>query len=493
MSKNHKRRKDINPLLPFTYVDQMRIICPVDKKKPLGIVATNPQRRDDSGGRAPEPPELPFYARAPAGATERDRSVDTREAKAIELADRGRVIRNGDRWLVFSLNSSERYEVTLKPLSCTCANFETTHEACKHALAARISLSREDCDFRTEAKPEHPPVAWPRPTYKQDWPNYDLAQQQEKAEFRRLLADLCSNLPEPASQKGTRGGKPPARLSDTIFATLYKIYSGMSGRRFATDLREAQEQGYVSQALSHSKIAKCLEDKETTAILINLIEVSALPFAAIEDEFAVDSSGFSSCKFDRWYDEKWGRMMSKHSWVKAHAMCGTTTHVVTSVIITDKNSNDSPHFPPLIRATAKSFTIRQASADKAYSGNENYQAVADCGGTAYIAFRANATGGVGGIYEHMYHQFCLKKDEYLHHYHRRSNVESLFSAVKRLFGDAVRSKNDTAMKNEVLGKLLAFNITLLVHAIYELGLEPKLGSNSSRDDSPAILPFVRRA
>ena len=107
----------------------------------------------------------------------------------------------------------------------------------------------------------------------------------------------------------------------------------------------------------------------------------------------------------------------------------------------------------------------------------------------YIAFKSNATGGVGGIYERMYHLFCLKKDEYLHHYHRRSNVESLFSAVKRLFGDSVRSKNDTAMKNEVLGKLLAYNITLLVHAIYELDVEP--GLRGEQIELPRILPLVR--
>jgi len=35
--------------------------------------------------------------------------MDTREAKAIELADRGRVVRQDSGWLVFSLNSLNRY------------------------------------------------------------------------------------------------------------------------------------------------------------------------------------------------------------------------------------------------------------------------------------------------------------------------------------------------------------------------------------------------
>ena len=36
------------------------------------------------------------------------------------------------------------------------------------------------------------------------------------------------------------------------------------------------------------------------------------------------------------------------------------------------------------------------------------------------------------------------------HYHKRSNVESTFSMMKRKFGDALRSKTDVAMVDEKL-------------------------------------------
>jgi transposase len=255
-------------------------------------------------------------------------------------------------------------------------------------------------------------------------------------------------------------------------------------------LQEAQERGFVSQTVHHSTIARCLEDEETTPLLIRLIEVSALPFKGLETEFAVDSSGFSSCKFDRWYSVKWGRVLSKHSWCKVHAIVGTRTLAVTGVIVDSKDSADAPQFSPLVKTTAKNFTIRQVTGDKAYASAENFEVVEECGGMPYIAFKASATGAVGGVYERMYHLFCLNKEDYLHHYHRRSNIEALFSAVKRLFGDPVRSKSETAMKNEVLGKLLAYNITLLVHAIYELRLEPSFGEGVS-EDGPVILSLVR--
>ncbi len=62
---------------------------------------------------------------------------------------------------------------------------------------------------------------------------------------------------------------------------------------------------------------------------------------------------------------------------------------------------------------------------------------------------------------------------FLSHYHRRSNVESTFSAIKRKFGAGVRSKLPAAQFNEVLLKCLCFNLSMLVHSIHELGIEPK--------------------
>ena len=55
-------------------------------------------------------------------------------------------------------------------------------------------------------------------------------------------------------------------------------------------------------------------------------------------------------------------------------------------------------------------------------------------------------------YKTMYHYFMFRRDEFVAHYHRRSNIESTFSMVNRKFGDFLRSKTDTAMTNEALCK-----------------------------------------
>ena len=73
----------------------------------------------------------------------------------------------------------------------------------------------------------------------------------------------------------------------------------------------------------------------------------------------------------------------------------------------------------------------------------------------------------------MFHYFSFRRDDFLQHYHKRNNVESTFSMVKAKFRDHVRSKTDTAMKNEILCKFLAHNICCLISAMYELNIEPE--------------------
>ena len=65
-----------------------------------------------------------------------------------------------------------------------------------------------------------------------------------------------------------------------------------------------------------------------------------------------------------------------------------------------------------------------------------------------------------------------KREEYIHHYHKRSNIETAYSMIKGKFGSHSRSKSDTGQINEALCKVLAHNICVLRQATHELGIEP---------------------
>ena len=107
--------------------------------------------------------------------------------------------------------------------------------------------------------------------------------------------------------------------------------------------------------------------------------------------------------------------------------------------------------------------------------------ITELGGTPFIAPKSNTTGAVGGLFERMYHYYQFRREDFLRHYHKRSNVESVFSAVKRKFGDHVRSRNDVAMVNEVLCKFLLNNLCCVILSQIELGIEAEFWPKNRGD------------
>jgi transposase len=394
--------------------------------------------------------------------------MDFRQLKGLEIAARQKITFDAGTWLVPSQSSVGKvYRVTLgEPPGCECDDFLLHRQPCKHVLAAQLVCARENGGKAPELVADAVPV---RPKYPQNWPLYNKSQQTEKYRFRVLLFDLCAGLPEPVR---TGPGRRPARLADMVFACALKVFTTLSSRRFACDLADAHKRNYLSHLMNSVAVCSYLENDLLTPVLRELIGRSSLPLRAIETDFAPDSSGFSTSRFGRWYDKKYGIERSKQEWVKAHIMTGVKTNVVTAVEIHDKNAADSPQFKPLLKATAANFTVKEVSADKAYSSLENIEAVEELGAFPAIAFKVNATGGVGGAFARLFYYYNFHREEFLKTYHKRSNVESTFSMVKAKFGDAVRSKTETAMRNEVLCKLLCHNICCVILSQIELGIEP---------------------
>ena len=111
-----------------------------------------------------------------------------------------------------------------------------------------------------------------------------------------LLSELCMDAKVPVR---SRNGRP----------------------RIMTDLREAQAKGFILKTPHFNTIFNYLEDKHHTPILRELITRSSFLLNAVETDFALDSSGFSTSRFVRWFDHKYGVACQEHDWVKVHLMC----------------------------------------------------------------------------------------------------------------------------------------------------------------------------
>jgi transposase len=397
--------------------------------------------------------------------------MDLREQRGMELAATRTIEQKAGIWIVPSQAGKGSYRVHLMPkiASCTCPDHETRGMDCKHIFAARFVMRREqNADGSTTVTESITLTATKRTTYPQNWSAYNEAQTQEQDKFQTLLADLCSGL----VTVQPKSGRPRLPMSDAVFSVAFKVYSTMSQRRFMSDLREAHSRGFISKVPHFNSISNYLENPDLTPILFDLITKSSLPLKSVETDFAVDSSGFTTCRYTRWFDHKYGQVRQQHDWVKCHLICGVKTNIVTAVEILGRNTNDSIVLPALVENTAKNFKIAEVSADKGYASRSNADMVASVGAVPFISFASHHRGNGGGTWEKMYHYFSFRRTDFLAHYHKRSNVESTFSMMKRKFGDGLRSKTDVAMVNESLCKILCHNLVVLIHEMFELGIDP---------------------
>jgi len=196
-------------------------------------------------------------------------------------------------------------------------------------------------------------------------------------------------------------------IHETLFCAIQKVYSQLSSRRAFSLFQNATERGQIDHAPHFNAPSKLFNNAEMTSIHHKLVMLSALPVAGLESDFSVDSAGFRTTTFSAYNGEKHGQK-KEHQWLKAHLCAGAKTNVVAAV--------------------AK----------------------------AYIPYKKNATGRAGGsaLWKKMYHYFRLNRDEFMDHYHKRSNIEATNAAMKCKFGETLKSKNPVAQVNELLAKMV---------------------------------------
>ena len=391
----------------------------------------------------------------------------SREERGKLLAKSTRIVKTPQGWRVTSQsNTSRQYIVKLlrdRPV-CSCPDCELRHKKCKHIYAVEFYIKQE---INQEGKLTQ--TKGVKISYSQDWKAYDNAQTNEKLMFLKLLRELSDFIEQPEY----KFGRPNLPISDMIFGSALKVYSTFSLRRFMSDMKIAKEMNLIDNVPSFMTISNYMSEEKVTGILKNLISISASPLREVETDFAVDSSGFSTSRFGRWFDYKYGRERTQRIWLKAHLISGVKTNIVTGVEVTEGEVNDSPSLPRLVEETAKTFRVGEVSGDKAYSSRLNLQAIENVGAVPFIPFKKNVSGkrAKSSAWKKMYHYFIYKHDEFLEHYHKRSNAETCFHMIKTKFKDNLRSKGKTAQINELLLKVLCHNICVIIQEVSELGIK----------------------
>ncbi len=397
---------------------------------------------------------------------------EQRMARGKEIASHPETIEKigADEWSVPSQTGFGRYRVWFVGdlPRCTCLDFDGRGQPCKH-IYATLDLRLKEAGQSLSA-----PAKKARKQYPQH-PTYNKAQTEEMRLVDVLLHDLLSEVPDFPRVEG-KAGRPPLHFQDELYCSILKVYSGLSGARARGVYENVHDRGLLGHVPSYAVASNLLTREEATPVLYSLLRLTALPLASLEDGGAIspDSTGMQTTQFGGWREEKHGEKREKR-WLKVHAIVGTKTHVVIDARILESNSADSPQFEPLVRGALDSgFRPATVPADKGYLSRDNYSFAESLGLQALIPFKSNSIGEAQGspAWRKAFHLFQADRDGFDRRYHLRSNVEAVFSAIKRKFGENIRSRTKVAQVNEVLAKLICYNLTVVVHEMFESGIAP---------------------
>ncbi|MDD5417206.1 MAG: transposase [Candidatus Aenigmarchaeota archaeon] len=324
--------------------------------------------------------------------------------------------------------------------------------------------------LKEKAKPK------PKKSYSQDWSSYNAYQTQEKIMFMKILNSAVNELQ--IEYKYCGNGRPNYALDDMIKICCIKVFNGFSQRRTMYEINVAHALGFIHAVPHYNSIGNYFNDAEVTEWLQKLYKLIATPLVSVESNFATDATGFSLP-----HKEKWASLVRKHvrmrDYKKLHIVCGVLTNVITSATVTEGTRNDTTQFETLVKSTSSYFKIREMYADGGYLSRKNCEIIKSVGGSPYIMPRKNTRLGTlqnkgTTAWRDMLKVWKNNEELFREHYHKRSNVESTFSMMKRKFLPYVRSKNSKSQENEILCKVVVHNISVLVNSVFELGVETKL-------------------
>ncbi|MEW6593222.1 MAG: transposase [Candidatus Hadarchaeota archaeon] len=317
-----------------------------------------------------------------------------------------------------------------------------------------------------------------RKRYPRDEPLYNLIQENEVMLFFRYLP-LAAWWVAGDKSLWTGMGRPPKNLYDIIVCLAVRKYFNFSLRRGMGLLRLFRALGVIDAKIPCFKtLDNYQRDRRIEPYLDELVKLVTDPLKCIEHFFATDTTGTATTCYSSWFDIRTRKEGNKRDHIMAHVTVGTR---LKAAVALDARTDRGAHNEVLrehIKEVAKSFEVREWSADRAYLSRDNCNAVAAVGAEPWIKLKSNTTAKTKGSppWRRMVQEFRRNPEVAERKYHRRSAVESAISAKKRKFGSFVRAREDASKENEETLSWLGYNFSVLCRGVHEFGLKPGFAS-----------------
>ena len=174
---------------------------------------------------------------------------------------------------------------------------------------------------------------------------------------------------------------------------------------------------------------------------------------------AIDSTGIKVTNRGDWMRHKWQK--HRKGFLKIHVGVDVESKQILAVKITDEHYHDSRSLKYLVRESARHGTVTKLLGDGAYDSREIFSYLDGKEILPAIKVRRNSIPKARGCYSRKqavisqmadYKRWCASVS-----YGSRWIVESVFSSIKSMFGEEVRSRNKCNMIQEMMLKISLYN------------------------------------
>jgi uncharacterized protein YneR/transposase len=222
----------------------------------------------------------------------------------------------------------------------------------------------------------------------------------------------------------------------------------------------------IAQGHAKGKVPS-IPDYTTISRRINKLDIKIKDnkYWEFQDDYliiAIDSTGIKVTNRGQWLRDKWN---IRKGYLKIHVAVDIKSKKIISMKVTDEHIHDSKALPELVEDIIKSneiSSIGKLFADGAYDGNDIFRCLADNGILPCIKVRKTAKVKLKTSHILRNLSVISQKNDLQGwkdsvSYGKRWIVETVFSSIKRTFGEYVYSVKFENMVKEMMLKASLYN------------------------------------
>ena len=205
---------------------------------------------------------------------------------------------------------------------------------------------------------------------------------------------------------------------------------------------------------------------------INKLNIDIKKRDKTDDDYiivSIDSTGIKVTNRGQWMAEKWN-VRNKKGYLKIHVAVDIKTKEILALEVTDEKVHDGRMLKKLVNHVLKTIPdgkknkkIESVLADGAHDTNRNFRYLEQKGITPGIKVRKNSIISARNNWLRNREVMLQTKDDLLkwkkkRKYGHRWIVETVFSTIKRTFGEYVSATKFQNMINEMMIKVSLYNL-----------------------------------